>query len=78
MEEGEILNVSLVAMVQESCWAVLEQVLLQFHAVGMAQLAPGPQGGRAAGSDREFAVGLQCGLQEWCRLMLQPSLDVRW
>ena len=78
MEEGEIQNVSLVSVVQESCWAVLDRLQHQLHSAAVATLTPGPRGPRGAGSEREFVVGLQCGLQEWSRMMLQPNMNVRW
>ena len=78
MEEGEIVHVSLVNVVQEGCQAVLTQLLHQLHVAAMAHLTLGPRGARGTGNEAEFAVGLQTGLQVWCVLMLRPLMDATW
>lgn len=78
MEEGEIVHVSLVNVVQESCQAVLVKLLHQLHTAAMASLTCGPRGGRVMVSQAEFTVSLECGLQDWCSLMLQPNMDTKW
>ena len=76
MEEGEISSVSLAVVVQESCWSMLGKVQLLLLSVSLTHLTPGTRG--LAGSEREFVVGLQCGLQHWAHMMLQPELDEKW
>ena len=77
MEEGEIVHVSLVNVVQESCQAILSQLLHRLHVATMSHLAVGPQTARETGGE-DFTVGLECGLQQWCRMMLQPNMDTKW
>lgn len=78
MEEGEIVHVSLVNVVQQGCWGILTKLLQQLHVAAMAHLTLGPRGVRGSGSEGEFAVGLQCGLQQWILMMLQPNIDTKW
>lgn len=78
MEEGEIQNVSLVTVVQEGCWSLLHKLLQQLQAAAIASLTPGPKVAQGVGCEREFVVGLQCGLQEWSQMILQPHMDDRW
>lgn len=78
MEEGEIVRVSLVDVVREECQAILTQLLQQLHVAAMAHLTLGPRGVRGSGSEGEFAVGLQCGLQSWSLMMLEPNMDIKW
>lgn len=78
MEEGEIVHVSLVNVVQEGCWGILTKLLQQLHVAAMAHLTLGPRGVRGSGSEGHFAVGLQCGLHQWSLMILQPDIDARW
>ena len=76
MEEGEIQNVSLVTVVQEGCRTVLENLLHQLQTAAVGSLVPVPQLSR--GTEREFVVGLHCGLQEWSLMILEPDMYDKW
>ena len=77
MEEGEIVHVSLVNVVQESCQTILTQLLEQLRLAAMAHTL-GPRGIKGTGREAELAVSLQCGLTQWSLMMLQPDMDTKW
>lgn len=78
MEEGEICNVSLLSVVQESCWSILDQLQQKLFTTATETLTLGRRGGKGGVGDREFLVGLQCGLTHWSKMMLQPNLNLKW
>ena len=78
MEEGEIVRVSVMNVVQEACQAILSQLLQQLHTAALAHLTMGPHTAKGTGSEAELAVSLQSGLSDWCLLLVQTDLDNRW
>lgn len=76
MEEGEIVHVSLVTVVQESCHSILTQLLQSLHIAAMIHLTLGTHDGTSC--EAELAVGLQCGINDWSVMMLQPHIDSKW
>ena len=74
MEEGEIVHVSPVRGVVVGCEGVMAEVLAQLHTASQYHLSPSG----AAGKGVEFAVGLQSGVEEWCKWMMEPDPDTVW
>ena len=70
MEEGEILRESDVHVVMKGCQDVMGVVLSRLHCAScVPHLTPGVVGGGGKGSvlDLEFAIGVQEGMEVWCR-----------
>ena len=80
MEEGEIVRVSLVAVVRDGCEVVMSQLLQRLHTVAMCHLTLSPWGatGGVAGGEGEFAVRLQCGLCQWSLMLSQENPSSKW
>ena len=82
MEEGEIVHNSTGKAVAESCKSLMIEILTRMHSSaclphlipGQAQPKAPPSGqGQSQGGDGgglELTIGLQCGLEQWCRRLL--------
>ena len=85
MEEGEIVHNSTGKAVAESCKSLMVEILTRMHSSAcLPHLIPGQnppkapptgqgqsQGGIAGdGCGLELTIGLQCGLEQWCRRLL--------
>ena len=85
MEEGEIVHDSTGKAVAESCKSLMVELLTRMHSSAcLPHIIPGqappkapPTGQQAQvgvagdGCGLELTVGLQCGLDEWCRQLLE-------
>ena len=87
MEEGEIVHDTTGKAVAESCKVLMVEILTRMHSSaclphlipGQAQLKTPPtgqgqqqqqsQGGDGCGL--ELTIGLQCGLEQWCKQLLE-------
>lgn len=89
MEEGEIVHDSSGKAIAESCRALMVEILTRMHSSAcLPHLVPGqappkttpqgqqaPVGGAGDGCGLELTIGLQCGLEQWCRQLLELVKD---
>ena len=84
MEEGEIVHDLSGKTMADSCRTLMVEILTRMHSSAcLPHLIPGQAppkttshgqsqvGGAGDGCGLELTIGLQCGLEQWCRQLLE-------